>query len=45
MALDDETHIVADEVLAAGLTPNTDNIGLETVGLPPAGGFLKVDNQ
>ncbi|MER6441623.1 hypothetical protein ABT275_35495 [Streptomyces sp. NPDC001185] len=45
VALDDGTHIVADEVVAAGLTPNADNIGLETVGLPPVGGFLDVDNQ
>ncbi|MET8562724.1 NAD(P)/FAD-dependent oxidoreductase [Streptomyces flaveolus] len=45
VALDDGTTVVADEVVvAAGRTPNTDDIGLETVGLS-AGGFLDVDEQ
>lgn len=45
VALDDGTIIVADEVVVgAGRTPNTDDIGLETVGLSP-GGFLDVDDQ
>ncbi|MEV5172416.1 NAD(P)/FAD-dependent oxidoreductase [Streptomyces flaveolus] len=45
VTLDDGTTIVADEVVvAAGRTPNTDDIGLETVGLS-AGGFLDVDEQ
>ncbi len=45
VTLDDGTTIVADEVVvAAGRTPNTDDLGLETVGLS-AGGFLDVDEQ
>ncbi|MFG2267360.1 dihydrolipoyl dehydrogenase family protein [Streptomyces sp. NPDC048720] len=45
VTLDDGTIIAADEVVvAAGRTPNTDDIGMETVGLPP-GGFLDVDDQ
>jgi dihydrolipoamide dehydrogenase len=45
VTLDDGTVIVADEVVvAAGRTPNTDDIGLETVGLSP-GGYLDVDNH
>jgi dihydrolipoamide dehydrogenase len=45
VTLDDGSVIVADEiVVAAGRTPNTADIGLETVGLP-AEGFLDVDDQ
>jgi pyruvate/2-oxoglutarate dehydrogenase complex dihydrolipoamide dehydrogenase (E3) component len=43
--LDDGTLIVADEILvAAGRTPNTDDIGLETIGVSP-GGYLDVDDH
>jgi pyruvate/2-oxoglutarate dehydrogenase complex dihydrolipoamide dehydrogenase (E3) component len=43
--LDDGTELVADELLvAAGRTSNTDDVGLETVGLEP-GGPLEVDDQ
>ncbi|MFD7444759.1 dihydrolipoyl dehydrogenase family protein [Streptomyces sp. NPDC059909] len=45
VTLDDGTVIVADEVVVAtGRTPNTGDIGLETVGLPP-GGYLDVDDH
>ncbi|MFE9812891.1 dihydrolipoyl dehydrogenase family protein [Streptomyces sp. NPDC005548] len=45
VTLDDGTALVADEiVVATGRTPNTADIGLETVGLSP-GGFLDVDDQ
>ncbi|MEW2043249.1 FAD-dependent oxidoreductase, partial [Streptomyces sp. NPDC005534] len=45
ITLDDGNALVADEiVVAAGRTPNTGDIGLETVGLSP-GGFLDVDDQ
>ncbi|MET8782021.1 MULTISPECIES: NAD(P)/FAD-dependent oxidoreductase [unclassified Streptomyces] len=45
VTLDDGTVLVADEiVVAAGRTPNTGDIGLETVGLPP-GGYLDVDDH
>ena len=45
LVLDDGTALIGDEVLvAAGRTPNTDDIGLETVGLSP-GGSLEVDDQ
>ncbi|WP_151475979.1 dihydrolipoyl dehydrogenase family protein [Streptomyces albicerus] len=45
VTLDDGTVIVADEVVvAAGRTPNTEDIGLETVGLSP-GGYLDVDDH
>jgi pyruvate/2-oxoglutarate dehydrogenase complex dihydrolipoamide dehydrogenase (E3) component len=45
LTLDDGTRLVGDEVLvAAGRTYNTDDIGLETVGLSP-GGPLEVDDQ
>jgi dihydrolipoamide dehydrogenase len=40
--LDDQSEIVADQVLfATGRTPNTDDIGLEMVGLTP-GSWLEV---
>jgi pyruvate/2-oxoglutarate dehydrogenase complex dihydrolipoamide dehydrogenase (E3) component len=42
--LDDGTTITADELLVAvGRTPNTDKLGLETVGLKP-GNWLQVDD-
>ena len=45
LLLDDGTTLVGDEVLvAAGRTYNTDDIGLETIGLTP-GGPLQVDDQ
>ncbi|MDK3258733.1 dihydrolipoyl dehydrogenase family protein [Blastococcus capsensis] len=45
IALDDGTELVADELLvAAGRTSNTDDLGLDTVGLEP-GGPLHVDDQ
>jgi pyruvate/2-oxoglutarate dehydrogenase complex dihydrolipoamide dehydrogenase (E3) component len=45
LTLDDDTALVGDEVLvAAGRTYNTDDIGLETVGLSP-GGPMEVDDQ
>ena len=45
LTLDDGTALVGDEVLvAAGRTYNTDDLGLETVGLMP-GGPLEVDDQ
>ena len=43
--LDDGTELVGDELLvAAGRTSNSDDIGLETVGLEP-GGPVEVDDQ
>jgi pyruvate/2-oxoglutarate dehydrogenase complex dihydrolipoamide dehydrogenase (E3) component len=43
--LDDGSSLVGDELLvAAGRAFNTDDIGLETVGLAP-GGMLEVDDQ
>lgn len=45
VTLDDGSVLVADElVVALGRTPNTDDIGLETVGLAP-GGYLDVDDH
>ncbi len=45
VTLDDGSEIVADELLvAAGRTPNSRDIGLETVGLEPSG-FVDVDDQ
>ncbi|MFD0508895.1 FAD-dependent oxidoreductase [Streptomyces chiangmaiensis] len=45
VTLDDGTILEADEiVVAAGRTPNTVDIGLETVGLSP-GGYLDVDDH
>jgi pyruvate/2-oxoglutarate dehydrogenase complex dihydrolipoamide dehydrogenase (E3) component len=45
LVLDDGTRLVGDElVVAAGRTSNTDDIGLETVGLQP-GGPLDVDDR
>ena len=42
--LDDDSELEVDEVLfATGRTPNTANIGLETVGLTP-GTWLDVDD-
>ncbi|OPX10915.1 NAD(P)/FAD-dependent oxidoreductase [Mycobacterium sp. AT1] len=44
ITLDDGTEIDADEVLfATGRTPNTSDIGLETVGLEP-GSWIDVDD-
>ena len=44
-ALDDGTVLVADEVVVAtGRIPNTEDIGLDTVGLRP-GGYLRVDDH
>jgi dihydrolipoamide dehydrogenase len=43
--LDDGSELTADElVLATGRTPNTQDIGLATVGLPD-GGYLTVDDE
>ncbi|MFG1932641.1 dihydrolipoyl dehydrogenase family protein [Mycobacterium sp. NPDC048908] len=39
-----QTIEVDEIVLAAGRRPNTDSIGLETVGLP-VGGFIRVDDH
>ncbi|MFJ3310014.1 dihydrolipoyl dehydrogenase family protein [Streptomyces sp. NPDC086549] len=45
VTLDDGTVLAADEiVVAAGRTPNTDDIGLQSVGLSP-GGYLDVDDH
>jgi len=45
LVLDDGTELVGDELLvAAGRRANTDDIGLDTVGLSP-GGFIDVDDQ
>jgi dihydrolipoamide dehydrogenase len=45
VTLDDGSVISADEiVVATGRTPNTADVGLETVGLP-TGGFLDVDDR
>jgi dihydrolipoamide dehydrogenase len=45
VTLDDGSVLVADEiVVAAGRTPNTGDIGLESVGLT-GGGFLAVDDH
>ncbi|MFJ9588205.1 dihydrolipoyl dehydrogenase family protein [Streptomyces acidicola] len=45
VTLDDGTIMVADEVVVAtGRIPNTDDIGLDTVGLHP-GGYLSVDDH
>jgi pyruvate/2-oxoglutarate dehydrogenase complex dihydrolipoamide dehydrogenase (E3) component len=45
LRLDDGTELVGDELLvAAGRSFNTDDIGLETVGLEP-GGPIEVDDQ
>jgi dihydrolipoamide dehydrogenase len=45
LRLDDGTELVGDELLvAAGRTYNTDDIGLDAVGLEP-GGPLEVDDQ
>ena len=45
LTLGDGTELVGDELLvAAGRRANTDDIGLETVGLNP-GGYLDVDDQ
>ena len=44
LVLDDDTELVVDEVLfATGRTPNTDDIGLDTVGLT-SGGWLAVND-
>jgi dihydrolipoamide dehydrogenase len=45
VTLDNGETIMADEILvAAGRTPNSDDVGLETVGLKP-GGFVDVDDH
>jgi pyruvate/2-oxoglutarate dehydrogenase complex dihydrolipoamide dehydrogenase (E3) component len=45
LSLDSGKTIVADEILAAtGRRPQTDNLGLETVGLKP-GSWLEVDDS
>ncbi|MDQ1738967.1 MAG: hypothetical protein QOE53_619, partial [Pseudonocardiales bacterium] len=45
VTLDSGERITADEVLvAAGRRPNSDDIGLESVGLK-SGGYLTVDDQ
>ena len=45
LSLDSGKTIVADEILvAAGRRPQTDNLGLETVGLEP-GSWLEVDDS
>ncbi len=45
VVLADGTELVGDElVVAVGRTPNTEGIGLETVGLEP-GGYIEVDDQ
>jgi pyruvate/2-oxoglutarate dehydrogenase complex dihydrolipoamide dehydrogenase (E3) component len=45
LTLDDGTTLIGDELLvAAGRTYNTDDIGLETIGLTPEGP-LQVDDQ
>ena len=45
IGLDSGEQLTADEVLvAAGRRPNSDDLGLETVGLTP-GGYLSVDDQ
>lgn len=45
VTLDDGSLLSADEVIvAAGRVPNSDDIGLETVGLTP-GGYLDVDDH
>jgi dihydrolipoamide dehydrogenase len=45
VTLSDGSEIAADEVVvAAGRTPNSDSIGLESVGLK-SGGFIQVDDK
>jgi pyruvate/2-oxoglutarate dehydrogenase complex dihydrolipoamide dehydrogenase (E3) component len=45
LRLDDETELVGDELfVATGRTFNSDDIGLETIGLDP-GGPVEVDDQ
>ena len=45
VVLEDGTRIAGDELLAAtGRRPLTDDLGLETVGLP-SGGYLETDDQ
>ncbi len=46
LILDDGEELVADQLLvAAGRTPNLDDLGLETVGLDPAGRTVDVDER
>ena len=46
LALDTGEELVADKLLvAAGRTPNLDDLGLETVGLDPAARTLEVDDR
>lgn len=45
VTLDDGSELEGDELLVAtGRTPNTEDIGLDAVGMEP-GGFLEVDDQ
>ncbi|GAA3388028.1 dihydrolipoyl dehydrogenase family protein [Cryptosporangium minutisporangium] len=45
VTLDDGSLVVADEILvAAGRTPNSDDVGLDSVGLTPHG-YLAVDDR
>ncbi len=46
VTLEDGADVVADEVLvAAGRTPSTDGLGLDTVGVSPGrGGYVEVDD-
>ncbi|MGW5636040.1 dihydrolipoyl dehydrogenase family protein [Streptomyces sp. NPDC003832] len=45
VTLDDGTELLADEVVvAAGRTPSTTDIGLDSIGLP-SGGYLDVDDH
>ncbi|MFF4834930.1 dihydrolipoyl dehydrogenase family protein [Streptomyces sp. NPDC001315] len=45
VTLDDDTVLVADEVVVAtGRIPNTEDIGLDTLGLRP-GGYIRVDDH
>ena len=46
LSLDSGEELVADKVLvAAGRTPNLDDLGLETVGLDPTARTLEVDDR
>ncbi len=46
LALDTGEELVADKLLvAAGRTPNLDDLGLETVGLDPAARTIEVDER
>lgn len=45
IALDDETVTAEKLLVAAGRTPNLDDLGLETVGLDPTARTLEVDER